>query len=1309
MSESSTPKNIAKTSRAKAQTESASINTQDCLLEDVEPIIKLQKAIQKRQKDKLPASKLQEKLDNLLRKSSNVVENRKNIIPSAIEYDDSLPVSQSRQKVAELIENNQVVVIAGETGSGKTTQLPKICLDLGLGRRGRIGHTQPRRVAATSVSKRIAEELKTDIGQVIGFNIRFNDQTNAITPVKVMTDGVLLNEIIQDPLLLQYDTIIIDEAHERSLNIDFLLGYLKRLVAKRKDIKIIITSATIDVQRFSKHFAIDGKPAPVLEISGRTYPVDVWYRPNDEENPLPQTDHIGHAVQEIVAHGPGDILIFLPGEADIRDTAKLLRKDAYKGCEVLPLYARLSIGEQERIFRPSGGKRRIVLATNVAETSITVPGIRYVIDPGLARISRYSVRSKIQRLPIEKISQASANQRKGRCGRVAEGICVRLYEQDDFEQRQEFTDPEILRTNLAAVILQMKQLKLGEIDAFPFIDPPADRQISDGLNLLSELQALSDDRSLTEVGRQMARLPIEPRLARMLLAGKEKQYLSFALILAAFLSVKDPREFPFDKKELAQQKHGKYKHKTSDFIAIVNLWNHLHQQQADMTNSAFRRYCQEELINFNAYREWKSTYRQLKSLMQQTDKSNKAKDHVTAEFEQEDPVFYQNLHQVLLTGLLGFIGQKDIEKGYQGTRQSKFMVHPQSTNFKKQPPWLMTFEIVETTQPYARMTAAIEPSWLEHLARHLIKTHYFDTHWSKNRGAVVANMQQTLLGLKIVTNRTVNYSAIEPDLCRELFILHGLVRQELDSRQAFHKNNVEIRQQVEQEIAKARQADLWADEQQIVSWFERQLPESVNSVKTLNNWLKKDQKQNNAKISLTPDVLLPEEQEDKGLYPETIQVKGVELGLKYHFEPGHEKDGVTVRLPQSLTGQFSDADFERLVPGILEEKIEFLIRSLPKRFRKNFVPVPQFAQACYEEVQENKGRLIDIITQHLFKMTGVILPMEAWSELNLPEHFLMRFEVVNDDGKVLYSARTLEKKPKNAPKVKAKPQKTIKNETFIEWPTEYTEKGSMQEAGTDIPVFYALEDAADKVRIIPVVNQRRAEKTHIRGVCRLIALAEQKTFNYLQKKYHNRQQLMLACASLYSPEDLINDVMMTVIKDYVSDSVPYTKKDYDVVLTKVVENIVPDSNKVLGQLVNTLKTRNGVLKDAKGLGRNFKAAFEDIKTQLEYLFQPGFSYRFGTEHIRDYSRYLKAIELRVERIKHNPLKDMQLMQQFQPWQEELEKLNDNTKIPQFEIDDYGWMLQEYRISLFAQGQKTRFPISHKRLQKFLDELNREYI
>ncbi|NVK22669.1 MAG: ATP-dependent RNA helicase HrpA [Kangiellaceae bacterium] len=1295
---------------------------QQCTLSDQYQLDKLTHVIKKRQKQQLPVSKLIHKAKNILEKSPQLIERRKNLIPQHIEFDDNLPVSQARDKVAKAIQEHQVVVIAGETGSGKTTQLPKICLQLGLGIRGRIGHTQPRRVAATSVARRIAEELKSPLGELVGYSIRFNEQANPVTPVRVMTDGILLNEITDDPLLTQYDTIIVDEAHERSLNIDFLLGYLRSVLQKRPDLKLIITSATIDLERFSKHFAIDGKPAPILEISGRTYPVDVWYRPEDEEHPLPQVEQIGIAVEEIQSQAAGDILIFLSGEAEIRETAKHLRKDRFQGCEVLPLYARLSISEQEKIFKPSGGRRRIVLATNVAETSITVPGIRFVIDPGYARISRYSVRNKIQRLPIEKISQASANQRKGRCGRVADGICIRLYSEEDFVNRAEFTDAEILRTNLAAVILQMKLARLGDIEDFPFIEPPAKKQISDGLNLLNELQALDGKKQLTAIGREMARLPIEPRLARLLLAGKEKDCLNDVLVIAAFLSVKDPREWPFDKKELAQQKHSKYKNSQSDFIAIINLWQHLHIQKEDLSNRAFRDYCQQELINFNAYREWKSTYRQLKSLVQ--DKSNKSttginsnttRSHKLPKDEKviDDPVFYQKLHKSLLSGLLGFVGQKDIEKGYVGTRQTKFMIHPQSANFKKQPAWLMAFEIVETTQPYARLTAFIEPQWIEQVGQHLIKSHYFDAHWSKKRGAVVATMQQTFLGLKVVTGRIVDYSTIEPQLCRELFILHALVKQEIDSRQSFHLDNQSLWQEVEQEVAKARQADLRADERDIAIWFDKHLPQTICNLKQLNQWLKKDPVTNNSQLTLQRHTLLQQHEHDQALYPETIMVKDVELPLSYHFEPGHTHDGVTVKIPQSIARQFTDADFERLVPGILEEKIEFLIRSLPKRFRKNFVPVPQFSQACYEQVLSQKGRLIDIITKHLFKMTGVILPMDAWQELNLPEHYLMRYEIVNDQGKVISQSRTLESAQQSVAirqngGIAKKQVNKQKAQTFTEWPVEFTATGVMQEAGTDIPVYYAIEDAFDKVRIIPLVNKRRAHAVHLRGVCRLLAIKYQTEIKYLQKKYHHRQKLMLAASSLAKSEDLIEDVVLAVIKQLASAALPFDKNSYQTLETMLQKNIVAQSNQALDDLLSVLQLRNAGLAKVKSLGQSFAETKSDIEKQMSFLFQSGFCFRFGADKLKDFKRYLSAVDKRIERAQMNSLKECQALTQLQAWHDELDYLKDNDKIPLFEVDEYAWMLEEYRISLFAQGQKTKFPISAKRLQKFLDRLESEY-
>lgn len=1289
-----------------------------CLLQDRSKLRGLLRAIGKREKQKLGCDKLLQKAQRIIEKSLQIVAKREAVIPNKISFDELLPVSQARSDVAKLIKDNQVVVLAGETGSGKTTQLPKICLELGLGVKGRIGHTQPRRVAATSVARRIAQELNSEIGQVIGYSIRFNSQASEITPVRVMTDGILLNEIIKDPLLEQYDTIIIDEAHERSLNIDFLLGYLKQILPKRPDLKLIITSATIDLERFSKHFSFNGKPAPVLEISGRTYPVETWYRETDEENPTPLIQHIGQAVDEIINFASGDILIFLSGEAEIRETAKLLRKEKYQSCEVLPLYARLSIKEQERIFKPSGGKRRVVLATNVAETSITVPGIRYVIDPGFARMSRYSVRHKIQRLPIEKISQASANQRKGRCGRVSDGICVRLYSQEDFELRPQFTDAEILRTNLAAVILQMKQMKFGDIADFPFIDRPSDKQINDGLNLLVELQALNSQKDLTPVGRKMAHLPIEPRLSRILLAGLEQECLTEMLIIAAFLSVKDPRERPFDKKEVSNQKHAKYQQSQSDFMAILNMWSHLHQQKEDLSNSQFRNYCQQELINANAYREWLSTFRQLKSLMLQAKDGHRlAALKIAAEEEKQTfQAQYLKIHKALLTGLLTYVGQKDIELGYLGTRQSRYFVHPQSVNFKKQPAWLMAFEIVDTSKTYARLSALIEPLWLEDTAAHMLKTHHYDAHWSKKRGAVVALMQQSLLGLRVVHNRQVDYSAIEPKLCRQLFILHGLVRQELDVKHPFFIDNGKLQQKVSQEIAKTRQADLAVDEIDICAWFEQKLPEHICNAKQLNQWLKKEPAKHNKALGFSKETLLKKETNNRHEYPEFIEVKNIKIKLNYHFEPGHKSDGVTARIPKSLSNQFRDSDFERLVPGLLEEKIEYLIRSLPKRYRKNFVPVPQFAKACYEIVLGKKGLLLDTINKHLYKMTGVILPSEAWEELNLPEHYLMRFEVIDDKGRIVSASRSLDNltlaSAPNGVAAKASASKAPKqqflNQTFTDWPQDFVKNGFIKEAGTKVPVFYAVEDAQDKVRVISLVNKKSAGQVHLRGVCRLLAIKFAAKIKYLQKSYHNRQKLSLAASSLQGSESLINNSMLAIIKSKLEDSIPYSAKQLLDSAEAMESELIANCQSLLDDLLQVLEARNSLMTQVKKLPASLKSTKDNIKQQLDLLFTEGFCYRYGASKVRDYKRYMNAVEKRLERALNNPLKEAQSIIQFNHWYQEHANLEKNSFYPKFEVDQYLWMLEEYRISLFAQGIKTRFPISDKRLQKFIDRLAIDY-
>ncbi len=1270
---------------------------------------KLASVINKRLKQNLPSGKLIQKFQQQVNNSIKTRQARETLVKRSVEFDEQLPISQKREEIAKLIKNNQVVVVAGETGSGKTTQLPKICLELGYGVQGRIGHTQPRRVAATSVARRIAEELETPLGLTVGYSIRFNDQTNDNTPIRILTDGILLNEIHHDPLLKQYEVILIDEAHERSLNIDFLLGYLKNILPKRPDLKVIITSATIDLERFANHFNFGSVKAPVIEVSGRTYPVEVWYRAPDEEDPLPQIEQIGHAVEELMAIDSGDILVFLSGEAEIRETAKFLRKERFGKCEVLPLYARLSISEQEKIFKPSSGKRRIVLATNVAETSVTVPGIRFVIDPGYARISRYSVRNKIQRLPIEKISQASANQRKGRCGRVADGICIRLYSEDDFNSRSEFTDAEILRTNLASVILQMQQSKLGNIEHFPFLDKPSPKQVNDGLNLLIELEALDKSKQLTAIGQQMAKLPIEPRLSRILIEGKKRKLLNDCLVIAAFLSVKDPREWPFDKKELAHQKHRKYLHTQSDFIAIVNLWTHLHQQQLELSNKQFKNYCHQELINPNSYREWRNTYRQLKSLISDKEAKLSSVSNFADDDKKQQALQYQTFHKCLLSGLLGFIGQKDIEKGYQAARQTKYFIHPQSTNFKKQPAWLMAFEVVETTQAYARLTAYIEPQWLEDVAKHLLKTHYYEPFWSKSRGATLAPMQQTLYGLKVVVDRKVDYSSFDPKISRELFIRHALVRQELNSKDEFFIANQSIKSEVEQEIAKARQADLRIPEQELIRWFDSKLPESIVNAKTLNVWLKKD-KHNSQTIMLTKNLLLGEEKQDSSLFPETIEVKGVSLKVKYHFEPGHEDDGVTVIIPSSLRNKFTDIDFERLVPGLLEEKIEFLIRSMPKRFRKNFLPVPQYAKACYEKVIEQKGTLKDIISKQLYKMTGVILTQEAWSEIKLPEHLLMRYEFINDKSKSLASARTLEDKKITKiakPTLKVKSQ-AKKAQTYTDWSFKFKTKSEIIEAGTKIPVFNAVEDAGDKVRLIYSVSQTSAEKIHLRGVCRLIALANSDKLKYLIKSNPVKQSLSLGSTSLCLYQDLVASVFMGQIKSLINKTVPYSESEFNNVLHNISSQLVEKTTVSLQVLAKILRLRAEILADIKGLSGNFNEVRDDAKEQLEYLFTSDFSYRYGVEKFSDYQRYLKALSTRIEKAKENLSRENQSADKINPWLDARIEIEESKKIPEHEYLNYLWMLEEYRISLFAQGQKTQFPISDKRLQKFSQKLQSTY-
>lgn len=958
----------------------------------------------------------QEKLQTLsdrIDHSVGLVEKRKSW-GIEVSYPD-LPISARREEIATAIAENQVVVLAGETGSGKTTQIPKICLELGLGCKGKIGHTQPRRLAARTVASRIAEELHTSLGERVGYQVRFHDQVSDHSQIKLMTDGILLAETKHDRFLEQYEVLIIDEAHERSLNIDFLLGYLKRILPKRPDLKLIITSATIDLERFSKHF----DDAPVIEVSGRTYPVDVLYRPlheteTEDDKAVDMQQGILNAVDELLlldraaGKGPqGDILVFLPGEREIRETADQLRKAELKHVDVLPLYARLSLAEQNRVFQKGrgAGQTRIVLSTNVAETSLTVPGIKYVIDTGVARISRYSYRSKVQRLPIEAVSQASANQRAGRCGRVSAGTCIRLYSEEDFLARPEFTDAEIRRTNLAAVILQMLSLKLGDIAAFPFVDPPDNRFINDGFKLLQELGAVDAKRGITRIGWQLSKLPIDPRLGRMVLESARQNCLREMLIIVSALSIQDPRERPQEKRQASDEKHRLYAHEESDFLTFVNLWDLYEEQRQELSQNQLRKYCAKQFLSYMRMREWRDTHRQLHIICKELKEQDKKF------VEREEPASYEAVHRSLLAGLLSHMGFKQEQKEYLGARNRRFYLFPGSVVYKKAPKWVMAAELVETSQLYARCVARVDPAWAEQLAPHLIKKNYSEPHWEKKRAEVVATEQVTLYGLIIVPKRKVSFGRIDAELSHELFIRQALVEGELQTKAAFVKKNRQLLKGIEKLEAKSRRKDLLVDEEQLYAFYHLRL-KSLNGSHLVNGagfekWVKQVQKE-------TPDALLMTEEDilqrsadhvTAIAYPDTFSWEGAKLKLFYNFAPGAKDDGVTLQVPLPLLTSLPLEQIEWLVPGMLEEKCSAILKGLPKQQRKHFVPVPNYVDAFVQAVSFASGDLYEVFAHQLLRMTGVRIQASDLQNVALPDHLKMNLRLADEKGRLLEEGR----------------------------------------------------------------------------------------------------------------------------------------------------------------------------------------------------------------------------------------------------------------------------------------------------------------
>lgn len=1237
------------------------------------------------------------------------VEQRKSAVQNPIVFPESLPVSQRKVEIQKLISEHQVIVVAGETGSGKTTQLPKMCLELGFGNLGMIGHTQPRRIAARSVAARIAEELETELGGLVGYKVRFNDQISDNTQIKLMTDGILLAEIQNDRFLNQYSCLIIDEAHERSLNNDFILGYLKQLLPRRRDLKLIITSATIDVERFSKHF----NNAPIIEVSGRTYPVEVRYRPVVEEDDQDQLQGILNAVDELQAESRGDILIFMNGEREIRDTAEALQKQNLKHTEILPLFARLSAQEQNKIFHPSG-LNRIVLATNVAETSLTVPGIKYVIDPGTARISRYSYRTKVQRLPIEPISQASANQRKGRCGRVSEGICIRLYSEEDFNSRPEFTHPEILRTNLASVILQMTALGLDDIEAFPFVDAPDKRHIQDGIKLLEELGAFEmvrtkagEKRLLTRVGRQLAQLPVDPRLAKMILSAVNFGCVYEMMIIVSALSIQDPRERPQEKQQASDEKHRRFADKKSDFLAFLNLWYYLQEQQKALSKNQFRRQCQKDFLNYLRIREWQDIYHQIRLTVREMGlpiNSEKAE--------------YQQIHTALLSGLLSHIGLKEAEKQqYLGARNAHFAIFPNSVLFKKQPKWVMAAELVETSKLWGRMVAEIEPEWIEPLAEHLIKKSYSEPRWSKSRGAVIADEKVTLYGVPIVAARPVNYGAIDPTVSREIFIQSALVEGGWNTKHKFFKENQRLVQEVEELEHKSRRRDILVDDRTLFEFYDQRIGTEVVSQKHFDTWWKKAQQKDPELLNFERSFLINDdaEQVSKLDFPNFWHQGNLKLKLTYQFEPGTDADGVTVHIPLPLLNQVEMTGFDWQIPGLREELVIALIKSLPKSYRRNFVPAPNYAQAFLSRAVPLEKPLLDTLIYELRRMTGVTVEAEHWNWEQIPSHLKMTFRVVDENGKKIAESMNLDElkfnlKDRVQESISAVADDGIEQSrlhiwSFADLPQCYEQK----QRGFSVKAFPAIVDEKDAVGIKLFETEFEQSVAMQQGLRRLLLLNVPSPIKYLHEKLPNKAKLGLYFTPFGRVLDLIDDCIACAVDKLIADfgGFVWDEAGFEKLRDFVRENlneVTVDIAQKVEQILTLTYQLNQRLKGKMDFTMAF--ALSDIKSQLASLVYQGFVQKSGYDRLPDLQRYLQAIDKRIDKLAQDVNRDRAAMlrveQVQQAYQQLLAKLPKSKPISD-EVAEIRYMIEELRVSLFAQQLGTKYQISDKRIANIISQ------
>lgn len=1225
------------------------------------------------------------------------------------EYPEDLPVVAKRAEIAAAIRDHPVVIVCGETGSGKTTQLPKICLELGRGVQGLIGHTQPRRIAARTVATRIAHELKSPLGHAVGYKVRFSDKLSQNTYIKLMTDGILLAETQGDRDLRAYDTLIIDEAHERSLNIDFLLGYLKRLMNRRPDLKIIVTSATIDAERFAGHFTMHGKPAPVIEVSGRTYPVEVRYRPQeDEERDLEEA--IVEAVAELAREkSDGDILVFLPGEREIRDAAEALRKHHLKGAqnkgaEILPLYARLSFEEQERIFKPHG-TRRIVLSTNVAETSLTVPGIRYVVDTGLARINRYSYRNKVEQLQVEKISRASANQRAGRCGRVAAGVAIRLYAEDDYNARPQYTDPEILRSSLAHVILRMKALRIGDVEDFPFLEAPSPRMIGDGYQLLAELGAVDAQKQLTPVGWQLAKFPIDPRIARMILAAKQQNCLREVLIIAAALSVQDPRERPFEKSEAADRAHAKFADDRSDFMAYLKLWEYFEESiKHKQSNRKLAQQLAEEFLSQRRLREWRDIHGQLASLVAELDM-----------LPNEKPASPEQIHRALLAGLLGNIGFKTEEGEYLGARGIRFNIFPGSGLRKSQPKWVMAGELVDTARLYARSVARIEPEWIEPLAKDLVDRHYFDPHWERERAMVTAYERVTLYGITIVPKRRVHYGAINPSLSREIFIRQALVAGEFTTEARFIQYNQRLIKEVQELEHKARKRDVLVSDEVIYAFYDERVPQGIVNGAGFEQWRKEIEQQHADHLLLTRDYLMRHAAEDitENQFPDSLHAGEIELKLKYRFDPGHVLDGITATVPLALLNKLEPADFDWLVPGMIRDKVAFAFKALPKNWRRHLTPPTEHVTRFLETEGTAQGAFADALARYATRAAGVPLAKEDAAAIDYPLHLRCNFRVVDESGRELASGRDLvalkaqlgeaaQLTFSSGAKGDASgiEREGIKTWDFGDLPPTIT----FTRGGRKVTGYPALADEGDSVAIRLFDVAQAAQAAMRDGVVCLMRLALKAQLGQLEKGLKGFDQAALQLRGIASPDDLRADLIAAICdRAFIGDDeLPRRLKGFEEQVKRARTRLPAVSEAAL-RLFNAIAAEQHQLSLALGSAKgNLSRPASDIRAQNQRLICKGFFSTTPWPQLAQLPRYLKAMQLRLQKYPANAERDGKHAASIaELWGRYEMRLDLQRKAGEVDprLLEFRWQIEELRVSLYAQELKTPYPVSYKRLDK----------